>query len=232
MKTYNIYCDESAINNPDLRYMWIGGLVIERKHKKDLVRKIKTLKNTHNYNLEIKWNKVSPVTLPFYLDLVDLFLNNEIRYWSILVDKTEVNHEKYHKSSHEVAFWKFYYQLFKKRLQDDNEYYIYLDKRNTEYKDGVDGIKEFLAYESQMREKPFQIHWLWFFSSHEQILIQLSDLIIGAITHNFNEQTWSDSKKQVIEKLAKQLWKDNLHFCSKLYSDSKINNFCIRLSNG
>ncbi len=135
MKTYNIYCDESAINNPELNYMGIGGLIIERKHKKEIVRKIKALQIKHSYKSEMKWNKVSPLTLPFYLDIAELFLDNEMRYWSILIDKTQVDHKKYHKDSHEVAFWKFYYQLFKKRLQENHQYYIYLDKRNTEYKD-------------------------------------------------------------------------------------------------
>ena len=69
---------------------------MERKHKKDLVRKLKSLKLKHNYLHEIKWNRVSPSSSEFYSDVVDFFLNNELRFWSIIVNKEEVDHDKFH----------------------------------------------------------------------------------------------------------------------------------------
>ena len=114
---FEVYCDEA---NPDLftsakpkaQYMMIGSLWIPAEHRDDIKAKIKALREKHNAWGEIKWTKISPSKLDFYLDLVDLFVGygNMMRFRCIAVDQQSVN-MKLHGGDEELGFYKFYSEI-------------------------------------------------------------------------------------------------------------------------
>ncbi len=228
MKTYNIYCDESSVNNKDLDFMWIWAIQVEREYRNIAIKKIEDLKKKHNYNLEIKWRKVSPKTKSFYLDLANLFFSLNIQFFSIIIDKSKIKLSTYHNSDEELAFYKYYYFLLKNRFKNESRYYLFLDQRIKKDKDRIKKMADFFWIEKQIRDNPFEIKKIWEFDSSNHLLIQLADFFIWAVCYDNNELSNSETKKEILSLLSKKIWKANLKFASKLY-DEKFNIFKIRL---
>ena len=78
MKTaYNIYCDETChLPHDHHSAMGLGAIWCARDDAALLSKEILALKALHNAQGELKWTKVSPARLPFYLALVDWFFND------------------------------------------------------------------------------------------------------------------------------------------------------------
>jgi len=57
--TYNIYCDESRIDNPEDNFMVIGGVFVAREKVREIAEKIKEIKEKHQFKGEMKWVKVN-----------------------------------------------------------------------------------------------------------------------------------------------------------------------------
>ena len=76
---YNIYCDESCHLEHDGEIaMTIGGIWCPQSKKDEIFHRIREIKEEHGLskNFEIKWNKVSPGQLDFYMDVVNYFFDN------------------------------------------------------------------------------------------------------------------------------------------------------------
>lgn len=228
MKKYNIYCDESSVNNKNLKYMWIWAIHIEREYKNIMIKKINELKSKYNYNLEIKWRKVTPKTKDFYLELINLFFDNKIEFYSILIDKEKMNLQKYHNNDEELAFYKYYYFLLKNRFKNESMYYLYLDQRIKKDKNRIATMSEFFEMEKQSRNDNFIIQHIWEYDSHNHILIQLADFLTWAICYENNLLNTSETKNELIKQIIQRLWKNDLKFDSKLH-DEKFNIFKIKL---
>ena len=224
-KKFNIYCDESSIDNPSSKMMVIGALFIERGLVPEVRKKIKELREKHGVNGELKWVKTSSKVLPFYEELFTYlfsFDGSKITFRCIVVDKSQVNYEKYHKQDKELAFYKFYYQLLKRRLKDDR-YYIFLDFRPSKNKNSVRRLGEFLKLFSK------GIEHIQAYNSNENVLIQVADILTGAVSFARNTPNGSAAKQELGKIIGKVIGKENLSFKSPFWED-KFNIFCIDLS--
>jgi len=228
MKKYNIYCDESSINNKNLLFMWIWAIQVEREYKNIVLKNLKELKKQYNYNIEIKWRKVSPKTKDFYLSLVNFFFDNNLSFYSILINKEKLNLKDYHNNDEELAFYKYYYFLMKNRFISWNDYYLYLDHRIKKDKDRIKKMSEFFEYESQLRQENFNIKHIWEYDSNIHLLIQLADFFIWAVCYQNNDLNNSETKKEILNLIIQRLWKNDLKFASNLH-DEKFNIFKIKL---
>lgn len=226
MSTFNIYCDESSVNNPENLFFTIGAICIPREKKSYLKKKVEELKQKHNIQGEIKWRKISPMIENFALDLVDLFFQEDFSFFDIVVDKQKMNLKEYHQDDEELAFYKFYYFLLKNKLQKNSQYYIFLDQRNKKDKTRISAVKSFLGYESLVSQKNFSIKHIQEYDSGENIFIQLADFFSGAVSYSFNTKEQSETKQKILKKIADSLKKDNLQFSSSL-GEKKWNNFVI-----
>lgn len=188
-KTFNIYCDETRVENPDSRYMVIGALVVERKDKDQIERDIKRFKKQHNFYQEIKWNKVGEKFDKFYKQLISFFIiNNSLSFRGIIVDKSKIKYNIYHDNDEELAFFKFYYLLLRELLQDNCQYYVFLDKKPTRDKNRARALKAFLDSHVLYKRSQSQIKHLQAYPSSENVLIQLADCLTGLIGHINNEK--------------------------------------------
>lgn len=224
-KEFNIYCDESSIDNPKSQMMVIGALFIERPLVPEIRRKIKEIRQKHGVNGELKWVKTSTKVLPFYEELFQYLFSidgEKVTFRCIVVDKSQVNYEKYHQQDKELAFYKFYYQLLKRRLKD-NKNYILLDFRPSKNKNSVRRLGEFLTMFSR------GIEHIQAYQSHENVFIQIADVLSGAVSFSRNTPTGGVAKQKLSEIIAKSIGKKNLNFKSGFWED-KFNIFCIDLS--
>jgi len=93
---YNIYLDESAIDNPRLFFEVVGGIWMRRNKRNEVVSRIKELKEDHKFGTELKWTKVSKRYIDFYKSLIDLFFEygeEDLQFHCIVADKRKINLE-------------------------------------------------------------------------------------------------------------------------------------------
>ena len=124
---------------------------------------------------EIKWNKVSPSKLEYYKDLVDYFFENDmLRFRAMIIDKTQINHEKFNQTDDEWDY-KMYYELLKNLTEPKDDNYIYLDIKDTKSSRKVEGAKNYLNM--KMREYDYElIKHIQSINSQESFIMQLADL--------------------------------------------------------
>ncbi|HEY4515096.1 MAG TPA: DUF3800 domain-containing protein [Candidatus Paceibacterota bacterium] len=224
-KKFNIYCDESSIDNPKSIMMVIGALFIERSIVPEIKEKIKEIRQKHGVNGELKWVKTSNKVLPFYEELFSYLFSmdgTKVTFRCIVIDKSQVNYEKYHQQDKELAFYKFYYQLLKRRLKED-AYYIFLDFRPSKNKNSVRRLGEFLGMFSR------GIKHIQAYQSHENVFIQVADVLSGAVSFSRNTPDGGEAKQKLTKIISKSIKKKDLNFGSSFWED-KFNIFCIDLS--
>lgn len=202
---YNIYCDESChLENDHQKIMVLGAIKCEKSYKKQAVNDIRNIKEKYNMNrlCEVKWTKVSPDKFGMYLELVNYFFtNHNLSFRAVVVDKRKLKHELFNQT-HDSFYYKVYYQLLCRIIVPNNENYIYLDIKDTKGARKVRKLGEVLAnglYDFNME----CIKNVQNINSKESELLQLADILIGAISYlnrNENEkENYSKSKMNLIE---------------------------------
>lgn len=209
-----IYCDESrqdlfcrskeSIVNND-RYICIGGIWLNKDKRTDIKDNIKVLKENYNVYGEIKWKNVSITKLAFYKNLIDLFFlyDNCVRFRCIVVDSLVIDLDKWHNSDAELGFYKFYYQLLYQWISNYNKYYIFTDYKINKKNNRIIELKDIINRSNYSNP----IKTIQAVDSKESLILQLEDLIMGAIgyKYNFNKTGKSVAKNEVVKTIEKYL---------------------------
>ncbi len=179
---YNLYIDESChLEHDGMPVMCIGYTKINADLYANIKEEIKALKLAYKTPTEIKWNNLSYSRLPLYKALVDYFFRSEIFFRCILVKyKNKLDHDQFNQGDHDNFYYKLIYHLLQSATNPAvNKYKVILDIKDTRGKQRLKKIDEVLQnkYKQQSPFTEFQhIH------SSENLLLQLTDLFIGAIT--------------------------------------------------
>jgi len=230
---FEVYCDESM---PDLftsrnrrgRYLMIGSLWLPSDLRREIKEKIHRLRESHNTWGEIKWSRVSPSRLPFYLDLIDLFesYGMDLRFRCIAVDSKQVD-MRWHDNDEELGFYKFYYQMLHHWILDFNEYRIFCDTKTNRVPERLATLRRCLASANLSS----RIHSLQALPSRQVALIQLCDLLLGAASSRMNASLRQGSAKEaLVKRLESHLGIAKL--CPTPRDAEKFNVFQIRLQGG
>jgi len=204
--TTNIYCDESCVENNEAKYMVIGALFIPRIDKKRICKEFVQICEKHKFSTELKWNKVGLKYLDYYKDVINFFvLEKCISFRSVIVEKNKIEYDIYHDNDKELAFYKFYYLLLKKKLENHNDYYIFLDRKPTRDKNRARSLQSFL--ESHILFNCVNTHIKHFqaYDSAENKLIQLADFFTGLISYSNNFDVDSTPKGLIYKHLEEKL---------------------------
>lgn len=221
-KTFNIYCDESChLESDHKNYMLLGSVSSAYNQVKRHTQRIKDIKKKHNFYGEIKWSKVSSSKYLFYKDVIDYFFDTDLQFRAIAIDKSKIDHGS-HDQDHDTFYYKMYYYMLNHNKNSLYNYNVYLDIKDTQSAHKVNRLKEILNTRFGIFKTVQNIR------SHESILLQIADLIIGAISylHN-NEEKKVVSKMQLIEQIKKH--SNQTLEKSSSFGDSKMNLFFIDL---
>jgi len=224
---YNIYCDESChlMSDSNGNVMVLGAITIPKHKRIEIFNRIREIKTKHGFGLdfEIKWHKVSNSKVDFYLELVDYFFDNEdLNYRSLIVpDKSALNHEHFNQN-HDDFYYKMYFDLLKVILYPDRAYNIYIDIKDTRGQEKVVKLKEVLRnkhydYQNQIIKEVQQVH------SHEVQILQITDLLTGAISYLHRGLETNTGKLKIIERIKQRSGYSLLK--STLYREEKMNIF-------
>jgi len=210
--TYNLYCDESRVENIDSNKMTIGVIEIPRYKKNEVTNCLKNIFFKHSFFYELKWTKVNKRFLPMYKELVDYFFNQALlSFRCIVIDKRKVKLKDYHNNDEELAFFKFYYLLLKEKLLSGNKYYIFLDKKPTRDKNRARALLYYLDSFVILHRNKCTIKALHPIESDENRLIQMTDFFVGLMGYACNNQKLNfHPKDEIAEYLIDKLNFDNI----------------------
>lgn len=224
---YEIYCDESCIeaifNKNAHKYAVIGGIWIPAEKRQELKNSITEIKKKFSFLGEAKWNKIAPSNVEMYKAFVTLFFqNNSIRFRSICIKAEEINHNTFNNGNGELGFYKFYFQLVHNWLIGNNEYSLFLDHKINGNRNRVNDLRKILQ-----KSTTAQIQNAQALPSEESVLIQLADILTGAVAASMNNELRIGSAKDAVAKEISQ----NIHHAiqATLPSEHKFNVFDINL---
>ncbi len=198
-KTFNLYCDESThLPNDKCPYMLLGCVSIAYPQIRDVKHDIREIMERHNFKGELKWINVHTKTLNMYMEIVNYFFRTDLKFRTIVVEKSDIDESRPEYSLNEFYF-RMYYLLLHHQMDMENFYNIYLDIKDTCSQDKLHKLEEMLKYNSSVRKCQFV-------RSHESIYIQLADVLMGAINYNLrvengNLEGTSIPKKKIVAKI-------------------------------
>lgn len=223
---YNIYCDESChLENDQSKVMVLGAIWCPKDVKNEVFTRIREIKVKYGFkpSFEIKWNKVSKARTDFYLELINYFFDDDDLHFRGLVvpDKTLLNHD-FFKQDHNTFYYKMYFDLLKVILSPHSGYNIYIDIKDTKGQEKVLELQKVLRnnqydFHSQIIRKIQQVH------SHEVELLQITDLLCGALSYLHRGLQENDAKLKLIEKIRNRSGYSLLR--TTLYREEKMNVF-------
>ncbi|MCK9463991.1 MAG: DUF3800 domain-containing protein [Proteobacteria bacterium] len=204
MTTYNVYCDESGhLPNDRQPVMVLGAIWCPLDRVREMSEGMRALKGQFGLapRMEIKWTKISPAKLDFYLALVDFFFAHEPLQFRALVvpDKTKLNHEDYDQD-HDTWYFKMYYSMLKVIIAPNDRYRVYLDIKDTRSAEKVCKLHQVLCntvydFDQNIIERVQTVR------SHEVELLQLADLLIGAVRCANRGSPESAAKDAVVKRV-------------------------------
>lgn len=227
-QSIKVFCDETCpLQGRDDKIMVLGAIHCDEKDVKIVAEKIRQIKKKHKLSrlFETKWTKISPSKVAYYLEVVDYFFNQSpVKFRGVLVpDKSLLDHDKHNKGSHDEFYYKMYYVMLKWIVRTSNVYHFYIDIKDTKGARRVRHLHDVLAgkfydYNHECIATVQQIR------SHESELMQLADLLIGAIGHANRFERKDTPKQQVVEKIISYLPSGSLS-ASTPYTYTKFNLF-------
>ncbi|MCD4823086.1 MAG: DUF3800 domain-containing protein [Phycisphaerae bacterium] len=202
MSIINVYCDESCHLEHDWEQaMVLGAVWCMKARAAELNRQIADLKAKHGLSrfFEIKWSKVSSSKLAFYEALVELFFNTPVlhfRGW-VIPDKSILRHDEF-AQTHDVWYYKMYFNMLKIIIRRGKVYHVYLDIKDTRGQKKLQKLHDVLAnanydFQREIIAKMQHVH------SHDIGLLQLADLLIGAVSYHARGLASSPAKCRIVE---------------------------------
>jgi hypothetical protein len=193
-QTYNFYCDESChLQNDKMPYMLIAYVSSAYNQVKLHQENIRNIKKKYGFQHEIKWSSVSKSKYPFYAELIEYFFANDLHFRAIVIEKSRINIPA--GSSYDDFYYKMYWQLIYHKLDMENNYNIYLDIKDTLSAVKVRKLKEILKIDFS------SIRTLQNIRSEESLLMQLTDLLMGALSYHLRGLNAVIAKNKLIEKI-------------------------------
>lgn len=226
-QTINIYCDESCHLEHDAQpAMVLGAVSCHGDRSRDVASAIREAKMRHGLSasFEMKWGKVSPGKFDFYADIVSLFFDEPaLGFRCVIAPKARLQHEAF-SQDHDTWYYKMYYYLLRRLLADrSNRYRVYLDVKDTDSSGKIRKLHEVLCnfmydFDRLVLDRVQAVH------SHEVQLIQLADILAGAVSYSVRGLDSNSAKCGIVDLIKKRTKRQSIVNSSWL-SESKFNVF-------
>jgi hypothetical protein len=223
-QVFNVYCDESChLENDRQKAMVLGAVWCPLEKTREIAVRIREIKVKHGLSpqFEMKWVKVSPAKVQFYLDIMDYFFDDDDLHFRALIapDKSRLRHEDF-QQTHDEWYYKMYFDMLKVILHPDARYRIYLDYKATQGATKVEKLHEVLCnnmYDFSRRI----IEKVQLVRSHEVEILQLADLLIGTVSYINRGLFTSAAKQRLVDRMRERsgykltqttlLWEDKVN---------------------
>lgn len=207
MNTYNIYCDESCHMEHDHQgVMVLGAVWCPLEKVKEISTRIREKKAEHGMSpsFEIKWTKVSPAKKKFYLNIVDYFFDDDDLHFRALIvpDKSVLSHDKFDQT-HDEWYYKMYFDMLKVIISPEDRYRVYLDIKDTRGGRKIEKLHEVLCNSRYDFSREI-IERVQIVRSHEIEILQIADLLIGAISYLNRNLSGNIGKEAIVSRIQQR----------------------------
>lgn len=174
---YDLYCDESGT---DKNNFYFGAIHCSRARANILEKEILAFRIRTGLNGEMKWTKVSKRMLAEYTEFTDIFLND--LYTTFILSRISKG-EYWRKlaTSNDSRFLHAYFHFLEQAMKGYARYAVFLDETSSKpYK-----FKSFhyaLNLPDIKYHRQKKVHTFKTICSHESNLIQLTDVLLGALS--------------------------------------------------
>lgn len=201
---YNVYCDESChLENDHQTVMVLGAIWCPAEKSREIALRIREIKEKNDLpnDFEVKWTKVSPSKLRFYLDLVDYFFDDDDLHFRALIvpDKSLLRHNEFNQN-HDNFYYKMYFDMLKIIFSPDASFRIYLDIKDTRSQEKIVKLHDVLCNNQYDFQREI-IERIQSVRSEEVEQIQLADLFIGAISYANRNLMTSRAKIKLVNRI-------------------------------
>ena len=183
-------------------YMVLGAISCPTDRSHELARELRTIRRKHSIPdcFEIKWTKVSPAQLEFYTDIIDFFFNtDDIQFRAVVANKAGLDHSRFDQT-HDDWYYKMMYYLIYRLLPSNDGAFIYLDKKDTNGQNKINKLREVIA-NAEYDFSRNNVRRLQIVESHHVGLLQLADLLIGAVNYANRKLTTSEAKLTLVNQI-------------------------------
>ncbi len=225
MIEYNVYCDESChLEHDNHDFMVIGAVYCPKEKVGEINFRLKQIKKDFGLSAtqEIKWSKLSKSNYNVVKDMIYKFFDDDdLHFRVIIIDKTKLDFKKHKNQNYSSFYYVAYYEMLKAIISPNYNYNIYLDIKDTNSQTRIDKLKECLekyinkTYSRKLVKKVQHV------KSHEIQIMQLTDLLIGAIAYDYHYKNQTKSKSAIINLLKRLSGYDFRH--TTLLREDKFN---------
>lgn len=206
-KIYNIYCDESChLENDHQQVMVLGAVWCPLDKTREISVRIREIKEHHQMkpDFEIKWTKVSPAKVRFYMDLVGYFFDDDDLHFRALIvpDKSKLRHEAF-EQSHDDFYYKMYFDMLKVIFDPEYCYHIYLDIKDTRSAAKVGKLRDVLCNNMYDFSREI-IERIQTVRSEQVVPLQLADLLVGAVSYANRNLSDNAGKNALVERMRQR----------------------------
>lgn len=203
----DIYGDESChLERDGQDVMVLGAIAVPHARTREVADRIRGLKAAHGlaHDFEIKWTKVSPAKLGFYLALLELFHDDpDLRFRGYVCHgKAHLRHVDF-AQDHDTWYHKTYYAMLLPLLQaPESRFRIYIDIKDTRGGTKARVLHDVIS--AKLRDRDHSVvERIQIVRSDEVEILQLADLLIGAVSYRNRGLTTSASKLTIVKRLER-----------------------------
>jgi hypothetical protein len=204
MALVNVYTDESRLNGD--RFMLIGGLWIGAGSDAGLRSRVAAWRTASNMLRELKWTKISQGKLAEYKSFADIFFaERNLSLHCIAIDTDLVDYEVHCDGDSELGFYKFYFQLLSHRCLRGNGYTVFVDHRNNRNPNRLVDLQRCVNAWCAKKKNCQPIVDLQPRDSKSEDMLQLADVLLGAVGYCCNARNESPAKCGFVKHLANKI---------------------------
>lgn len=222
----NIYCDESChLLNDGHEVMTLGALWCPLDRRREISVRLREIKAKHGVaaSTEVKWVKVSPAKVGFYRDWLDYFFDDDdLHFRSVVIARKSTLRHADHGQTHDEWYYKMLFTLVSPLLSPEHKYRIYLDRKDTHSAMKADRLRQVLCNSAYDFDRSI-IQGIQPVTSHESELLQLCDLLIGAVGYANRGLSGSKGKLELVARMKARSGLSLMQ--STLASAAKVNLF-------
>ena len=230
MSNYDVFCDESRYLEHDrFQYMLIGGVWCVQESRREINSEIENTKRESNFAGELKWTKVSLKKMAFFKKIIRLFYNKKaLSFRCIVIDKRKLKHDFFNPNGgHDEFYYKMYYCMLNKKICPPNTYRIFLDYKGKNNSKKINNLQDIIGhtyhdFSNEIVPLMQSVH------SSQYPILQLTDLLIGAIGYEWNDLKSSPAKLEICKYLKAKFRLPSLKI-STPYRENKFEVFKINL---
>ena len=222
---FNVYCDESChLENDQKPIMVLGAVWCQLDRVRDISTHLENIKRKHGLKprFEIKWTKVSRARPEPYLDFIDYFFaEKDLHFRALIASKEGLRHDDFGQT-HDEWYYKMYFDMLKVLFSPDGRYRVYLDIKDTRGRAKVAKLHDVLCNNMYDFSREV-IERVQIIRSEESEIMQLADLLIGAVSYVNRGQSGNRGKLLLVKRIRER----SGYFLTRttLYREEKVNLF-------